>query len=85
MGANGFSHNGGAVPSAFPKSSCHHIVAAITSPACFMQLDVFSGFSMLSNLVLPAHLVMVRIALKKHPKKNNTEQLPIYPAWLQVQ
>lgn len=85
MGANSFFRVGGDVPSAFPKSSCHHIIAVITSSACFMQLDVFSGFSMLSTLVLPAHLIMVRIALKKHPKKNNTEQLPVYPAWLQVQ
>lgn len=38
-----------------------------------------------STLVLPAHSTMVGIALKRHPTKNNMEQLPTYPAWLQVQ
>lgn len=42
----------------------------------------FSRFCMPSTLVLPAHSTMVGIATKRHPTKNNTEQLPIYPAWL---
>lgn len=77
----------GAAPLGFPKPSAYHSVSwrsdAVTSPNCFIQMDIFFWVFCAFNFG-SAYTPMVRIALKKHTTKN-MKQLPIYPAQLQRQ